>query len=159
MSQLRSFVRAIGIVSSLVIIGCGDGEDQERPEGQEQTGLEISGDWETTFPEGVTSSETISDVSWDSVGDGFESSSEIVDFDNDENVLITTGPDFDDPTTDVFNRIVWTEPEGGSFYYCTVAFGLPTLNDALNSTETADASDPETMGSCGAFSWTKLSAP
>ena len=64
-----------------------------------------------------------------------------------------------DPETDVFNRIVWTEPDGGSFYYCTVAFGLPTLEDALNSTETADASDPETMGSCGAFSWTKLSAP
>jgi hypothetical protein len=153
MSQLRSFVRAIGILSSLVIIGCGDGEDEESPEGQEQTGLEIAGTWDSNFD----SIETLTDVSWDTVGEGYESSSEIVRFDNEENVLITTGPAFDDPETDVFNRVIWTEPEGGSFYYCTVAFGLETLSDALNSTATADASDPDAMNSCGAGSWTRLS--
>jgi hypothetical protein len=57
-----------------------------------------------------------------------------------------------------FNRFVWTAITGGSFYYCTVDFGLATLNDALASTKTADDSDPDASG-CGGFSWTKLSAP
>lgn len=153
MSQLRSFVRAIGIFSSLVIIGCGDGEDEKTPEGQEQTGLEIAGSWESNF--GGT--EIIADESWDSVGDDFTSSSEIVNFDNDENVLITKGPDFMDPEKDVYSRIVWTEPEDGSFYYCTVLFGIETQTAAENMTGTADATDPESAG-CGdsGFPWTKL---
>jgi hypothetical protein len=155
MSQLRSFVRAIGILSSLVSIGCGDGEDEKTPEGQEQAGLEIAGTWESNFQ----STEILTDVAWDTVGDGFESSSEIVDYDNDENVLVTMGEKYMEPEVDVYSRVIWTEPSDGSFYYCTVAFNLETLDDALNSTATADSSDPEAMNSCGAGTWTKLSAP
>jgi len=152
MSQLRSFVRAMGIVSSLVLAACGDGEDEKSPEPREPDGLEIVGTWESSF--GGT--EVIADESWDAFGDDWETSSEIVRYDNESNVLITKGPDFEDPEVDVFGRVLWTEPEDGSFYYCTIAFGLETLADALVDTTTADPSDPEAAGSCGAGSWTKL---
>lgn len=157
MSLLRSFVRAIGVLSSLVLIGCGDGEDDTTPDaGGPETpeGLEISGTWVSSF--GGT--EIIADESWDSIGDDFTSSSEIVSFDNEENLLVSKGPDFTDPEQDVFSRIVWTEPEGGSFYYCTVLFGRETLSEALSDAGVADASDPE-AGGCGDsdFPWTRLS--
>lgn len=152
MSVLRSFVRAMALASSLVLIGCGDDEDETTPKTPAHEGLEIAGTWESSF--GGT--EVIGDDSWDAFGEDWETSSEIVRYDNEANVLITQGPDFEDPELDVFSRVLWTEPEDGSFYYCTVAYGLETLADALNDTTTADASDPDAAGSCGAGSWTKL---
>ncbi len=155
--SLRSFVHAVGILSTLVIIGCGDGEDETPPDaGGPETpeGLEISGTWESSF--GAT--EIIADESWDSIGADFTSSSEIVRFDNEQNSLVSKGPDFMDPEKDVFSRVVWTEPEGGSFYYCTVLYGRETLSEALIDAGVADPSDPE-AGGCGDgdFPWTRLS--
>lgn len=77
-------------------------------------------------------------------------------FDNEANFLITQNPADSMFSPNLFNRIVWTEPEGsGAFYYCFVDFNLPSLEAAETSTQTADASDPMTTG-CGTFSWTRL---
>ncbi len=156
MSQLRSFVRAIAILSSLVIIGCGDGEDEKSPEGntpQTPAGLEIAGTWESDF--GGT--EIITDQSWDTVGDDFTSSAEIVSFDNDENVLVSKGPDFMDPTKEVYSRVVWTEVEDGSFYSCTALFGIETQAEAENPPGVADPDDLTT--GCGESGFPGPSSP
>lgn len=76
-------------------------------------------------------------------------------FDNEQNFLITQNPSDSEFNPNLFNRIVWTEPQGDQFYYCFVDFGLDTLDDALSSDASADATDPET-GGCGGFSWTRL---
>ena len=77
-------------------------------------------------------------------------------FDNDANVLVTQNAADSMFNPNLFNRIVWTEPEAsGGFYYCFVDFGIATLEAAQTSTQTADASDPTNSG-CGMFSWTRL---
>lgn len=138
-----SIVRVGLAVSALLVVGCGDGEDGGETGNAE---IEIGGTWESSF--GGT--ETISSEAW---GDA-----DVVSFDNDENVAITQNADDAEFNPGKFNRIVWTEPEDDSFYYCWVAFALDTEQEALDSDATADASAPDESG-CGDFAWTKLSAP
>jgi hypothetical protein len=130
-----------GMAMSL-LAGCGAGEDETSPN-QQSSGIEIRGEWESEFGE-----ETITDDVWGSTS--------IVKFDNDANVAITQNADDAEFSPGKFNRIVWTEPAGGSFYYCWVAFALDSEQEAFDSDATADDSDPET-GGCGGFPWTKLS--
>jgi hypothetical protein len=146
--QLVSFVRACAFASGLFGMACGDGEDGG-PQSQSQA-IEIAGTWESNF--GGT--ETISSESW-----GFDGGTAaiVADYDNAENFAVTRNPDDAEFSPGLYNRIVWTEPSDDSFYYCTVAFGLDSLDDALASTETADDSDPENSGCGGMFAWTKLS--
>ena len=110
------------------------------------TQIETFGVWESNF--GGT--ETIDRTIW--------SYSELRAFSNSERWAVTQNKADDMFNPSKFNRFVWTAITGGSFYYCTVDFGLATLNDALTSTKTADDSDPDDSG-CGGFSWTKLSTP
>jgi hypothetical protein len=77
-------------------------------------------------------------------------------YDNEKNWVVTQNPDDDAFNPSKFNKVVWTEPDGGSFHYCIVDFGRETLEQAKTSTQTADASDPSASG-CGAFPWTELS--
>jgi hypothetical protein len=145
---LVSFGRACVAASIFSCAGCGDGEDGS-PEPTPADGelqIEIAGTWESNF--GVI--ESISSEGW---GDAA-----IVAFDNGDNFAITQNADDAAFSPGLFNRNVWTEPANGSFYYCTVAFGLESEEAALESTATADASDPENSGCGGAFAWTKLSA-
>jgi hypothetical protein len=82
--------------------------------------------------------------------------STIISFDNDANGLIVQSPPDDAFTPNQFARQVWTEPDAeGAFYYCTVVFGLETLEAAEADTTEADASDPAQRG-CGGFPWTQL---
>jgi hypothetical protein len=82
--------------------------------------------------------------------------STIVSFDNDANGLIVQSPPDDAFTPNQFARQAWTEPDAeGSFYYCTVVFGLETLEAAEADTTEADPSDPA-QGGCGGFAWTLL---
>ena len=142
------FVRFVhaGLISfSLLSVACGDGEDKGATctPGDE---IEIAGTWASNF--GGT--ERIDSETWGDV--------DVVEFDNCDNVAITQNADDAEFSPGAYNRIVWTEPEADSFYYCWVAFGLDSADAARNSTMTADASDPET-GGCGEdFPWTKLSA-
>jgi hypothetical protein len=112
--------------------------------------IEIAGTWESNF--GGT--EVIDSHGFTSFG----STSPIIEYDNDDNTMITQNPCDAEFSPNAFNKIVWTEIVNDSFYYCTVDFGLDSAADARNSTMTADDSDPENEG-CGGFAWTQLSDP
>jgi hypothetical protein len=76
-------------------------------------------------------------------------------FDNTQRWAIVQSPANDKYTPNKFSKNVWTAPVAGTFYYCTVDYGLDSADLALASTKTADDSAPDKSG-CGGFSWTKL---
>jgi len=134
-----SFLNLTFGVLSLACVACGD-------EDEEAAGIEIEGTWSSNF--GGT--ETIDDDSWASESSSFTSVSEIVEFSNEDNMAITRSPD--DGT---YGRNVWTDVDGGRFYYCTIAFMQDSADAAWAAGGTPDATDPATSG-CGGFSWTEL---
>ena len=81
----------------------------------------------------------------------------IVEYDNAANVVYTQNPPNAQYSPNKFNKIVYTEPAGGSFYYCTIAYGKDTLAAAKADATVADSSEPDTKG-CGGFSWNKATA-
>jgi hypothetical protein len=108
--------------------------------------IEVLGSWFTQF--GFV--EAITTTTW--------GEATLVEFDNSARVAITQ----DLPTLGVpgkFNKNIWTPIVNRSFYYCTVEFGLATVELARASTATADASDPDNGGCGGTFPWTKMSPP
>jgi hypothetical protein len=107
--------------------------------------IEIAGTWMSNF--GFT--ETISSDAWGVTA--------VIKYDNSQNVAITQSPPDDMFNPDKFNKIVWTEIAGDQFYYCYVDYGRDTAEDAENTTNTADATDPEN-GGCGGFAWTRMNA-
>ncbi len=110
--------------------------------------LAIRGEYDNNFG----GSETITAVTWTAYG----SPSRIVDWDDGERWVITQNPEDAMFGPNLFNRVVYTEPNpAGSFYHCTVEFGLETAAAARMSAATADATDPENSG-CGMFPWTRL---
>jgi len=116
--------------------------------------LEIAGTWENAdFGE----TDVIAADSWSQDYGTGPTVSAIVKFSNSDNFAIRQAPA--DATFDPnkFDRTVWTEIDGGHFYYCTIDHGLDTAEEAEASTTAFDASDPES-GGCGGFPWTKLTA-
>ncbi|MCB9787760.1 MAG: hypothetical protein H6744_13845 [Deltaproteobacteria bacterium] len=141
----------------LVMAGCDDGTvakgDADADTGAEVTGdvasvapVEVTGTWDTQFD----SREVITETTW--------SEAALVEWDNDANWAITRNADdaaFDPGT---FSVLVWTEPSGGTFYYCLAAFGLESQDAARAADRSApDPSDPE-AGGCGGFAWTRMTA-
>ena len=112
--------------------------------------IEIAGSWESNFG-GL---ETITSDAWANEW----LTTTVIEYSNDNNWAINQNPDDDEFNPSQFSKVVWTEPTVDAFYYCTVAFGLDTADDARSATETADNSDPDNSG-CGGFGWTKLSRP
>ncbi len=140
----RLMVFGAGALIALVgIAGCGDDDDDGMT-----NEFELVGTWSSNF--GGT--ETITSTSWDF---GFTVAT-LVEFDETANVAITQNPPDASFNADLYSRIEYTEPDNDTFFYCTVAFGLPTLDAARTSTQTADATDPSS-GGCGGFTWTQLS--
>jgi len=142
------FARAGLISFSLLSVACGDGEDNTGAKCQpgEAAEIEIAGDWVSNF--GGT--ERIDSETWGDLT--------VIEFDNCDNVAITQNADDAEFSPGAYNRIVWTEPQADSFYYCWVDFRLDSADDARASTATADASAPEIDGCGGSNPWTKLSA-
>ena len=109
------------------------------------TAVEVYGEWSSKW-----SDETIVTADWNG--------NAIVEFDNETNAAIMQSPADDPYTANQFSKLVWTEIEDGSFWYCTVEFGKDTADEAKNSTNVADDGDLATAG-CGGFPWTQLSPP
>ncbi|MEZ4459046.1 MAG: hypothetical protein R3E66_04830 [bacterium] len=108
--------------------------------------IEVIGTWTTNFD----TTEVITATTWEGIA---PTSIEL--YDNTDNfAVLLNGPD-DEFNPDKYSLVEWTEIDGDSFYYCTVDFGLDTLDDALNSAEIADPTDLDGEG-CGGFSWTKM---
>lgn len=112
--------------------------------GQPGATIELRGRWTSEFGD-----EVIDNDVW--------SGAELVEFSNDENIAITRNPADAEYNPSKFNRIVWTEVEMGSFFYCTSDFGLDNLGAARAANGRADDSNPA-EGGCGSsdFAWTKL---
>jgi hypothetical protein len=102
--------------------------------------IEVAGTWTTNFGSLLV----VDGGTWQSGG----TSSGIVSYDNCENRVITEGGSS-------YSKIVWTEPSGGQFWFCTAAFGESSEEAARNAEVTADFENPSEMGSCGDFSFTK----
>jgi hypothetical protein len=113
--------------------------------------IEIFGTWSNQF--GGT--EKIDALSWTTVFDTGTSVAKVIEFSNEDNEAITQNAADSAFDPSKFNRIVWTDRDG-FVYYCTVDYGLDTLEDARDADTEADATDPETDG-CGGSPWTKLS--
>ena len=109
--------------------------------------IAIAGTWKNNFG----GNDVISSRSWASMGSTMAMSL----FDNAKRWAITQNPADDQYNPSKFNRIVWTAPSGGNFYYCMVDYGLDSVALAQATTKTADDSAPDKSG-CGGFSWTKL---
>jgi hypothetical protein len=137
MANKRSMLGSVWLVVCALSVGC-NSDDATRE-------IEIAGTWMSSFGD----TEVIDSERW--------GSATIVEYDNRKNFAITQNPEDDDWNPSKYNKIVWTDVEDGSFYYCWVDFALDTAEEARNTTETADASDPES-GGCGGFSWTRLKA-
>ena len=105
--------------------------------------LEIRGSWASEW-----GSESISSHMWQTAA--------VVEYDNEANVALTQMPPDDEYNPNQFSKLVWTEVEAGAFYYCTVAYGQETLEDARGAEDTADRDDLDGAG-CGGFPWTELS--
>jgi hypothetical protein len=148
---------------SALLFGCGG--DDEVPENPIPSEIEIEGTWASNFG----SVETIDSTSWtitsSSSGEGGAGGeagepfpptvSRIEEFSNDSNEVVTQNPEDAAFSPGLYNRIVWTEIEGKSFFYCTTDFGIESSAAAQALNTHADASDPENSG-CGDFPWTKL---
>lgn len=108
----------------------------------DETTFELIGEWTGQFGD-----ETITETDFNG--------SAIAVYDNALNFVVTQTPEDAMFNPGLYNRIVYTEPANDAFFYCTVDFGLDSVDAALTSTQTADASSPAT-GGCGMFSWTGL---
>jgi hypothetical protein len=110
--------------------------------------LELHGAWSSAYGD-----EDIDSFTWAS---SYLSAS-VVSYDNARNVAVTQNAADDAYFPSKFNRVVWTEPKDGSFFYCVADYGLDSAALALGSSAEADAGDPA-VGGCGGFPWTQLSA-
>jgi len=109
--------------------------------------IELVGTYTTSF-----GMETISEETWDN---GFTVTT-IEDWDNNANWAVLKNPADDMFFPEKHSKVVWTEVIDGKFHYCTVDFGLDTVEAARTSTKSADASEPG-AGGCGGFPWTAMS--
>ena len=112
--------------------------------------LEIEGVWSDAY--GGT--ETITSDGW-VTGWG---SSAVISYDNENNLVILQISADDEYNPNKFAKVVWTDLADNSFYYCWVAYGFDTLEEAEEAEDTSDASDPGNDG-CGGFAWSMLSLP
>lgn len=131
-----------------VFTGCGDDDASNNDEANNganngAVGIELVGTWDNDFG----TSEEITVDTW--------AGTPIVSYDNENNFTVFQNASDAEFDPDKFAKVVWTEIEADSFYYCWVAFGLDTEQEALDAADTSDATDPATTG-CGDFAWTKL---
>lgn len=147
---MKNTTLVFALTLGLSLTACSDDNEGST----DATTIEIAGTWTSPFPnEDGDTDEVITSSSWTSPFGSFE----VVEFNNDENWAIGQNPSDAMFNPDLYSRIVWTDPSADAFYYCTVDFGLESVEAAKASSMTADASDPATMG-CGQAAWTQLTA-
>ncbi|MGM0557990.1 MAG: hypothetical protein ACQEVA_16510 [Myxococcota bacterium] len=152
MLQHRETARRWGVLLlalvTLTFSACGDATESNNGDANNGTAdqsVEIEGTWVTNYGSAIQ----IDDQTW-----GGEV---LVSFDNEQNYAITQGQNPESGATE-YSKQVWTEPTDGTWWYCTVDFGLESIDAAENTEETADDADPA-EGGCGDFPWTKMSTP
>jgi len=138
---------ACALMLSVVGTACSgdDGNNDDAQECPDRGGeIEVAGTWTTNFG----STLEITSDTWTSIGN-MTTENPIASYDNCENRVVY-GADSN------FSKIVWTEPSGGEFYYCTVAFEEESAEAARQAEVNADLENPEQEGSCGeGFAFTR----
>lgn len=141
---MRSFSRlsTCVVLSSLLLSGC-ETDDDSGTTTPTTTDLELNGTWTTSFQ----GTEVITNTAWNGAT--------VVEYSNNANIAYTQNPADDQYNPSKFNKLVWTQPSGNTFYYCWLDYGKDSLALAKASTLVADETDPDNSG-CGGFGWTKM---
>ena len=127
-----------------LVSGCPD-DPTDEPTSFE--GLELFGTWDDDYGGSIT----VTDSAW--------GTSSVLTYDNDGNWAVLQAPADDPFNPSAFSKVVWTEPQHGQWWTCTVVYGLDTEAEATDAAEhEADASDPG-VGGCGGFPWTLYREP
>jgi hypothetical protein len=110
------------------------------------TSIEIAGSWHDVLFGGTTVI--------DATTFGYAN---LVEFDNEKQVAIIQNKPDDPFGPNQFSKIVWTPIVDQRFFYCTVGYGLDTLEAARAANMPADVTDPRN-GGCGdmGFPWSEL---
>lgn len=132
---------ALSLLAGLAMVTTACGSEDQSPAAT-PTELEVAGTWTTDF-----GTEVLTTADWNG--------SAIVRYDNKANVAFTQNSATASWSPNKFNKLVWTQPSGTTFYYCTVSFDHDTLALAEASTQTADSADLTGKG-CGGFAWTLM---
>jgi hypothetical protein len=130
--------------------GSGGTDGDAGEAGAPSESIEIAGTWTSNFD----STEIIDDESWSTDYGTGPTAVSIIEYSNEENVVITQNPDDDDFAPSLFSRSVWTEIENDSFNYCITDFGIETADEARELDTAPDPNDLDT--GCSGFSWTVL---
>ena len=155
MTRSKHFLSVFALAS--VLAACGSSDEPPPNPVKEEGPLEIEGTWSSNF--GGT--EIIGADAWVSEYEDLEGNTVAIEqrieaYSNSENEIVTQNPDDAGYEPSKFNRIIWTEMEGDSFYFCTTDHGLESAADAIARNTAADTSNKDESG-CGAddFPWTK----
>jgi hypothetical protein len=139
-----------GVACCSFILGlsaCGgafpDGDGSNRQLTSPPAGFELVGTWVDNYG-GTT---VLDEATW--------GSAELAQFDNDDNWAITQMPADDEWNPSKFSQVVWTETTQEAFWTCTVAYGLESVEEAVNAESITDDFDPAS-GGCRGFAWTRM---
>lgn len=142
---------AIACLFSLAACGTENDDATPPPVVDPPATIEIAGEHCSNFGD----TQTISVDSWRSVGEGYDSTYQVMSYSNEDNWAVIQNPADAEWDPSKFNAIVWTEPEDGVFYTCWAGVGFDAV-DLINFEDLVfDISEPE-IGGCGDFPWTKL---
>ena len=147
MMKLAKQTGCLCLVFSLMFVACDSGGDSSGSGASATTQLELTGTWTNNYD----AVETITEDSWDNGYSVLAVSS----YDNEANWAVVQSPADDEYTPNQYSKYVWTEPDAGVAHYCTVSFGLVTLEEAEASEDNSDSSAP-LDGGCNGFAWTQL---
>ena len=145
---------SLAAICFLGLVACGTQEDtQDNNQGVlAPDTIEIAGEYCSNFGD----TQTVTEDSWRSVGESYDSSYEIMSYSNEDNHAITQNPEDAEWDPLKFNLIVWTEPVDGAFYMCWAGTGFDAIEMINFDQIEFDSSNPE-EGGCGGFPWTRLS--
>lgn len=135
-------VTALSVLAACsLFIACGD--DTTSSDDPAPTTLEVAGVWNDNFG------------GWVAIGSDYWGTQRVHQYDNAANWAVTQNPADDEYGPSKYSHVVWTDAVDGTWWTCTVAFGLDTAEEALAAENTSDASDPAN-GGCGDFAWTQM---
>ncbi len=80
----------------------------------------------------------------------------IVSIDNTSDYFIYRENDADGFNPGKYGKVYWIEPINGSAYYCMIAYGKNTIDEAVNAPITSLVTTAPDTGGCGGFSWSKI---
>ena len=138
-----SLLLAVGTACSGDDDDNGNTQDQCTNEGE---ALEINGTWSTNFG----STLNVTNETWATTSSSMGTTEmSIVSYDNCENRLVAG-------MQSSYSKIVWTEPSGGEFWYCTPVFNEGSAEAAREAEVSVDYENPGETGSCGdGFAFTR----